>query len=96
MMHSVDPHLINPEVIERTEFIYNGKLLTDEEVKELFEEEHQTELDVRIGNMDKREMITVCCAAIRKYPFAYIQVIAEYIIELSRKGRKRHENSQHL
>jgi hypothetical protein len=83
-------------VIKRTEFIYKGRLLTSEEVKELFEEEHQTELDVRIGNMDKREMITVCCAAIRKYPLAYIQVIAEYIMELTRKGRKRYENSQHL
>ena len=96
MMHEVDPELINPTVIDRTEFIYKGRLLTSEEVKELFEDEHQTELDVRIGNMDKREMITVCCAAIRKYPLAYIQVIAEYIMELTRKGRKRHENSQHL
>jgi hypothetical protein len=96
MMHEVDPELINPTVINRTEFIYKGRLLTSEEVKELFEDEHQTELDVRIRNMDKREMITVCCAAIRKYPLAYIQVIAEYIMELTRKGRKRHENSQHL
>ena len=96
MMHEVDPELINPTVINRTEFIYKGRLLTSEEVKELFEDEHQTELDARIGNMDKREMITVCCVAIRKYPLAYIQVIAEYIMELTRKGRKRHENSQHL
>ena len=96
MIVNVDPETIDPEVVGRTEFIVNGKLLTQEEVKELFEEAHETELNHRIGNMDKREMITVCCAAIRKYPFAYIQVIAEYIIELSRKGRKRHENSQHL
>jgi len=92
MIRNVDPELIDPEVIERTAFIYKGKLLTAEEVKELFEEEHETELDHRISNMDKREMITVCCAAVRKYPLEYLQVIAEYIMELikdSRKGRKK-------
>ena len=89
MIYNVDPELIDPDVIRRTGFIYEGKLLTDDEVTELFEEEHQTELNHRIGNMDKREMITVCCAAIRKYPLAYLQVIAQYIMELTRKGRKR-------
>ena len=89
MIYNVDPELIDPDVIKRTGFIYEGKLLTDDEVTELFEEEHQTELSHRIGNMDKREMITVCCAAIRKYPLAYLQVIAQYIMELTRKGRKQ-------
>lgn len=94
MIRNVDPELIDPEVIRRTNFIYKGKLLTGEEVTELFEEEHETELDHRISNMDRREMITVCCAAIRKYPLAYLQVAAEYIIELTRKGRRKHENNR--
>lgn len=87
---------INDKVIERTDSINEDTLLheaeieeVDEAVKEFLERGHLTELDVRIGNMDKREMITVCCVAIRKYPLAYIQVIAEYIMELTRKGRKR-------
>lgn len=91
MIMNVDPETIDPEVVGRTEFIVNGKFLTKEEVTELFEEVHETELDHRIGNMDKREMITVCCAAIRKYPLEYLQVVAQYILELikdSRKGRR--------
>ena len=87
---------INDKVIERTDSINEDALLheaeieeVDESVKEFLERGHLTELDVRIGNMDKREMITVCCVAVRKYPLAYLQVIAEYIIELIRKGRKK-------
>ncbi|MBR2805891.1 MAG: hypothetical protein IKE18_03825 [Oscillospiraceae bacterium] len=87
---------INDKVIERTDSINEDKLLheaeieeVNEAVKEFLERGHLTELDVRIGNMDKREMITVCCVAVRKYPLAYLQVIAEYIIELIRKGRKK-------
>ena len=87
---------INDKVIERTDSINEDTLLheaeikeVDEAVKEFLERGHLTELDVRIGNMDKREMITVCCVAVRKYPLAYLQVIAEYIIELIRKGRKK-------
>lgn len=87
---------INDKVIKRTDSINEDTLLheaeieeVDEAVKEFLERGHLTELDVRIGNMDKREMITVCCVAVRKYPLAYLQVIAEYIIELIRKGRKK-------
>lgn len=79
---------INREVIDRANDIDEDELLHDEEVTEFFEENHLSELDRRIGNMDKREMITVCCVAIRKYPLAYLQVIAQYITELTRKGRK--------
>lgn len=87
---------IDDKVIERTDTINEDTLLHDEEteeiteeVKEFLEQNHLSELDRRVANMDKREMITVCCVAIRKYPLAYIQVIAEYIMELTRKGRKR-------
>ncbi len=87
---------IDDKVIERTDTINEDMLLHDEdteeiteEVKEFLEQNHLSELDRRVANMDKREMITVCCVAIRKYPLAYIQVIAEYIMELTRKGRKR-------
>lgn len=79
---------INREVIDRANDIDEDELLHDEEVTEFFEENHLSELDRRITNMDKREMITVCCVAIRKYPLAYLQVIAQYITELTRKGRK--------
>ena len=91
----IEPN-INDEIIERTDYINEDTLLHDEEteeiseeVKEFFEQNHITRLDELSVNMDKREMITVCCVAIRKYPLAYIQVIAEYIMELTRKGRKR-------
>ena len=97
-IYKIEPN-INDTVIERTDFIVEDNLLHDEEteevseaVKEFFERNHLSELDRRIENMDKREMTTVCCVAIRKYPLAYLQVIAEYIMELikdSRKGRKK-------
>ena len=80
---------INQAVVDRANHINEDTLLHDEDVTEFFEENHLSELDRLTENMDKREMITVCCAAIRKYPLAYIQVIAEYIMELTRKGRKR-------
>lgn len=87
---------INEEIIERTNYINEDTLLHDEEteeiseeVKELFEQNHLSELDRRVDNMDKREMITICAVAIRKYPLAVLQVIAQYIIELTRKGRKK-------
>lgn len=87
---------INEEIIERTNYINEDTLLHNEEteeiseeVKELFEQNHITRLDELSVNMDKREMITVCCVAIRKYPLAVLQVIAQYIIELTRKGRKK-------
>ena len=80
---------INQVVVDRANFINEDTLLHNEDVTEFFEENHLSELDRLIENMDKREMITVCCVAIRKYPLAYIQVIAEYIMELTRKGRKR-------
>ena len=86
---------INQEVIDRTDFI-NADTLLHDEIVEFFEEEHLSELDRRIGNMDKREMITVCCVAVRKYPLAYLQVLAEYMIDLIRKGRRKNENSKHL
>lgn len=91
----IEPN-INDKVIDRADSINEDVLLHDEvteevseAVKEFFERNHLTELDRLVGNMDKREMITVCCVAIRKYPLAYMQVIAEYIIELIRKGRRK-------
>ncbi len=84
----IDTETINQKVIDRADFINADKLL-HEEVVELLEEQHLTELDHRIGNMSKREMITVCCVAIRKFPLAYMQVLAEYLMELTRKGRKK-------
>lgn len=81
---------INQAVVDRANFINEDTLLHNEDVTEFFEENHLSELDRLIENMDKREMITVCCVAIRKYPLAVLQVIAQYIIELTtRKGRKR-------
>ena len=86
---------IDKAVIARTDEIYSDTILHDEETEEITEEvaefleqNHLSELDRRIGNMDKREMITVCCVAIRNYPLAYLQVAAHYILELIRKGRK--------
>lgn len=92
----IEPN-INDEIIERTDYINEDTLLHDEEteeiseeVKEFFEQNHITRLDELSVNMDKREMITVCAVAIRKYPLAVLQVIAQYIIELTtRKGRKK-------
>ena len=87
---------IDDKVIERTDTINEDTLLHDEdteeiteEVKEFLEQNHLSELDRRVNNMDKREMITVCAVAVRKYPLAYMQVIADYILELIRKGRKK-------
>lgn len=83
---------INDEVVERTDYINEDTLLHDEEITEFFEQNHLSELDRRVSNMDRSEMITVCCAAVRKYPLAYLQVAAHYILELiknSRKGSKK-------
>lgn len=89
---------INARIVERADYIYADTLLHEgtteevsEEVKEFFEQNHITRLDELITNMDKREMITVCAVAVRKYPLAYMQVLAERIIELTRKGRKQNE-----
>lgn len=91
----IEPN-IDEEVVRRTDHIDSDTMLHDEEteeiteeVKEFFEQNHITKLDELTQNMDKREMITVCAVAIRKYPLAVLQVIAEYIIELTRKGRKK-------
>lgn len=92
MIYNVDPETIDPEVVSRAILIEDGEIYTKKWVKELFEEAHETELNRLIGNMDKREIITVCCAAIRKYPLEYITVVAQYVLELikdSRKGRKK-------
>ena len=101
-IHEIVEPNINSLVVERTDSINEDTLLHDEtteeiseEVKEFFEQNHISELDRRVANMDRREMITVCCVAVRKYPLAYLQVIAEYIIELIRKGRK-HERSESI
>lgn len=79
---------IDKQVIDRTDLIDSDTILRDEETKELIEEYHLTELDVRMTNLDKREMITVLCVAVRKYPFAYLQVLAEWIVEELTKKRR--------
>ena len=79
---------IDRQVIDRADLIESDTILRDEESKEIMEEYHLTELDVRIKNLDKREMIRVMCVAVRKYPFAYLQVLAEWILEELIKKRR--------
>lgn len=82
---------INDEVIERVEFV-DSDVLLHEEVTELLEKRHISELDRIMQNLDKREMIAVLCVAVRKMPFVYMQVLAEWVLEEfvnKRKGVKK-------
>lgn len=78
---------INDEVISRVDFIDSDVLLHDE-VAELLEERHISELDRVMKNLDKWEMITVLCVAVRQRPFVYMQVLAEWVLEELIKKRK--------
>lgn len=80
--------IVKRQTIDRTDLIDSDTILRDEATKEYFEECHLSELDERIGNLDKREMITVLCVAVRKYPFVYLQVLAEWILEELIKKRR--------
>ena len=82
---------VNEEVLKRVDFIDSDVLLHDE-VVELFEKRHLSELDRIVKNLDKREMITILCVAVRQRPFVYLQVLAEWVLEElinKRKGVKK-------
>jgi len=85
---------INREVIDKVDYIEEDCLLHDDswKVKDTEEEQEQrhiSELWRIADNMDKRELLTICSMSVRKYPFAYLQVLAEWIIEeLIEKNRR--------
>lgn len=87
---------VNKEIIDRIDYIEEDSLLHDDSWKlghdaEEQEVRHISELYRVADNMDKRELLTICSLAVRKHPFAYMQVLAEFIVEemfdKNRKGR---------
>ena len=85
-----DKAFINQDLIESVDLIEEGTYLVDETTKQLMEDMHISELDRIADCMGKRELIAVCMTTVRKYPFAYLQVLADWILkELIGRKRKR-------
>lgn len=90
--------IINEKVIERVDFIDKELLLNGEWERQrnngYWEKWNISELDRESAVMEKRELIAVCQQAVRRYPMMYLQVLAEYIVELIKQRRvKNNENS---
>ena len=83
---------INKDVVNAVERIVDDEFLDDSyiigDVDEQ-EERHISELWRISDNMDKTELATICGRTIRKYPMIYLHVLAEYIKELAKKGKKQ-------
>lgn len=83
---------INEALIETVDFIDNELLLNGEWEYQrnhgTNEKRHISELDRIADAMEKRDFITICHKAVRKYPFMYMQVLAEYVIELIKTQRR--------
>lgn len=83
---------VNEGLIERVDKIVDESCL-DKSYKidaiEEQEERHISELWRITGNMDKRELATVCARAVREYPLMYLHVLGEFIIEVLTEGEKR-------
>ena len=94
--------LINGKVVERVDYIDKELLLNGEWEEQrnssFLEKWNISELDRKSAVMEKRELITVCQQAVRRYPMMYLQVLAEYIVEIIKKQRrvKGHENNEYL
>lgn len=87
-----DEAFINEALIETVDFIDSDALLNGEWE---YERNHSTnekrlisQLDRIADAMEKRDFITICHKAVRKYPFMYMQVLAEYVIELLKNKRR--------
>lgn len=87
---------VNEGLIERVNKIVDESCL-DETYKidaiEEQEERHISELWRITGNMDKRELATVCARAVREYPLMYLHVLGEFIIEVLTEGVKRNDRN---
>lgn len=97
-VHQMSDTIINEKVIERVEFIDKELLLNGEWERQrnngYWEKWNISELDRESSVMEKRELITICQQAVRRYPMMYLQVLAEYIVELIKQRRaKNNENS---
>lgn len=76
---------VDEDLIARVDFIDQDGMLHDDswKVDSSNEEEmrHISELYRVAMNMDKRELLTICSLSVRKYPLAYMQVLAEFVLE---------------
>lgn len=76
---------VDEDLIERVDFIDQDMILHDDswKVDSNNEEEmrHISELYRVAMNMDKRELLTICSLTVRKYPLAFMQVLAEFVLE---------------
>ena len=48
---------------------------------ELMENLHHSELARIFENADERDVLTVCCVAVRRFPTKYLTVLMDYILE---------------
>lgn len=87
-----DDAFINEALIERVDFIDNELLLNGEWEYQrnhgTNEKRLESELDRIADAMEKRDYIVICQKAVRKYPFMFMQVLAEYVIELLSNQRR--------
>lgn len=77
-----DDVYIDKDLINTVDYIEEDTLLHDDSWKWSATEEdalHLTKLRDMADNFDKREILTICSFAVRKYPMNYLQVLAEYI-----------------
>ena len=91
-----DETLIDGKVVERVDFIDKELLLNGEWERQrndgYLERWNISQLNRESEVMEKRELITVCQQAVRRFPMMYLQVLAEYIVELitTQRGAKGH------
>ena len=88
-MNNDEPY-INEDLIARLDFVEEENMLRQEGY-DVMEERHLSELYRIADNYDKKELLAICMMTVRKYPFAYLQVLAEWILDelISKKRRRR-------
>ena len=47
----------------------------------IMEDMHHSELARIFENADERDVLTVCCVAVRRFPLKYLTVLMEYMLE---------------
>ena len=69
---------VNAVLMNRLDEIQNF----DPEVShKIMEDMHHSELARIFQNADERDVLTVCCVAVRRFPLKYLTVLMDYMLE---------------
>lgn len=95
-MNKYEPH-VNYELIERIRRIREDELLHDDSYKfeddnEVAENRDLSELYNRAVNFNTKELAVVIGVALEKQPLIVFQVIADYVIEILKQGKRGRNN----